>query len=195
MKIVLTGGPCAGKTTIAEILVKTFSERLTIVPEAASLLFSGGFPRNSGIPGARCQQRAIYHVQRELEAISALQAPAADLICDRGSLDGAAYWPGEAAEFLAEVESTLESEIRRYDWVLHLDTAGTKEYRRTAVRVEDFDKAAAVNERVKQVWQAHPRQVIVPHDDDFSRKIIKCLEITSMILRGNSIEQVRAVLR
>ena len=44
-KIVLTGGPCAGKTTLTQVIAKAFPKHIVIVPESASLLFSGGFPR------------------------------------------------------------------------------------------------------------------------------------------------------
>lgn len=195
MKIVLTGGPCAGKTTISEILVKTFSPRLALIPEAASVLFGGGFPRKSEDGALRCQQRAIYHVQKELEEIYALESKDASFICDRGGLDGLAYWPGDAADFYANVGSSAEAEVARYDWVLHLDTTGTKEYRRTPMRVEDYATASRVNEKVKEAWKGHPRRIIIPHDDDFSRKIALSLEVVNAILRGDNLESVQAFLQ
>ena len=39
------------------------------------------------------------------------------LLCDRGTVDGAAYWPGEPHHFFDEIESTLERELARYDAV------------------------------------------------------------------------------
>lgn len=182
MKIVLTGGPCAGKTTISEIIVKKYAARLTLVPEAASLLFNGGFPRRSDAPGSRCQQRAIYHVQKELEQITALDNPGTALICDRGSLDGIAYWPNGTDEFLQAIGSTMSKEVERYDWVLHLDTTGIKEYRRSPARVEDFRHASEINERVKNAWSAHPRRIVIPHNDDFSVKIQTVLAHIEKIL-------------
>ncbi len=49
MKVVLTGGPSGGKTTLAATIQKEFSDQVLIVSEAASMLFSGGFPRRPGI--------------------------------------------------------------------------------------------------------------------------------------------------
>lgn len=43
-KIVLTGGPCAGKTTVLNVLKQEFAGQILVIPEAATLLLSGGFP-------------------------------------------------------------------------------------------------------------------------------------------------------
>ena len=63
-RIVLTGGRGGGKTTAADLFRREIGERVVIVPEAATLLFSGGFPRASTPPAIHAVQRAIYHVQR-----------------------------------------------------------------------------------------------------------------------------------
>ena len=41
--IVITGGPGAGKTAALEMVKKSFCNHVVILPEAASILFSGGF--------------------------------------------------------------------------------------------------------------------------------------------------------
>lgn len=43
-KIVITGGPCGGKTTVLNALKKDFNDRAVFVPEVATMLLSGGFP-------------------------------------------------------------------------------------------------------------------------------------------------------
>jgi hypothetical protein len=65
-------------------------------------------------------QRAIFFVQRELESTSQAEN-AAIVLCDRGTVDGAAYWPGPQS-FLDSVGTTLERELSRYDAVIHLRT-------------------------------------------------------------------------
>ncbi|NDI06057.1 MAG: hypothetical protein EBY58_07285 [Rhodobacteraceae bacterium] len=47
-KIVLTGGPGGGKTTAADLFRRELGEKVVVVPEAATMLFSGGFPRTGG---------------------------------------------------------------------------------------------------------------------------------------------------
>jgi len=67
--VVLTGGPGAGKTAVLEVVRRTFCEHVGVLPEAAGILFGGGFPRRDDELSRRAAQRAIYRVQQELVAI------------------------------------------------------------------------------------------------------------------------------
>lgn len=89
--------------------------------EPASILFGGGFPRRDSEP-ARRAQRAIFRVQRELERMEIEQQRAAIVLCDRGTVDGLAYWPGLPVEFFREMGTTLDAELARYSAVIHLRT-------------------------------------------------------------------------
>src|SRR5690349_6881977 len=94
-RIVLTGGPGAGKTATLELIRRaSFCDHVQILPEAAGIVFGGGFPRATQIGARKAAQRAIFHVQRELEEAAAAVDNAAIILCDRGTIDGAAYWPG-----------------------------------------------------------------------------------------------------
>ena len=64
-RIVVTGGPGGGKTTAADLFRREMAGKVAVVPEAATILFGGGFPR--GGPAQRAAQVAIYQVQRNLE--------------------------------------------------------------------------------------------------------------------------------
>lgn len=71
-RIVLTGGPGGGKTTAADLFRREIGDRVVIVPEAATLLFSGGFPRTLDIRARKAAQQAIFHVQTQLENVQSL---------------------------------------------------------------------------------------------------------------------------
>jgi predicted ATPase len=87
-RLVLTGGPGAGKTAALELIRRaSFCEHIQIVPDAAGIVFGGGFPRRRDTGGRKAAQRAIFHVQRELEEIGAADN-AAIVLCDRGTVDG-----------------------------------------------------------------------------------------------------------
>lgn len=43
-RIVLTGGPGAGKTALLELIRQSFCAHVKVLPEAASIIFGGGFP-------------------------------------------------------------------------------------------------------------------------------------------------------
>src|SRR6185295_8814559 len=93
-RIVLTGGPGAGKTAALELIRRaSFCDHVQMLPEAAGIVFGGGFPRRRDAGGRKAAQRAIFHVQRALEEARAADN-AAIVLCDRGTVDGAAYWPG-----------------------------------------------------------------------------------------------------
>src|ERR1019366_4307010 len=85
--VVLTGGPGGGKTAILEMARRYFCRHVVILPEAASIVFGGGFPRLDTPEAKRSAQRAIYYVQRELERM-AVESKAAVVLCDRGTIDG-----------------------------------------------------------------------------------------------------------
>ena len=119
-RIVLTGGPGAGKTAVLELIRQSFCRHVKVLPEAAGIVFGGGFPRGDSMILRRAAQRAIFFLQREVEATGEADG-AAIVLCDRGTVDGAAYWPGPGSLW-REVGTTLEEQLRRYDAVIHLRT-------------------------------------------------------------------------
>lgn len=173
-RIVLTGGPGGGKTTAADLFRREIGERVVIVPEAATLLFSGGFPRASTALGVHAVQRAVYHVQRNLEDTQAALFPGRILLCDRGTVDGAAYWPDEPRHFFQAIGTTLESELARYDAVIFFESAAVGGLRiegGNPVRNESVQQAVALDRKLRALWSKHPRFVLVPHNPSFFKKI------------------------
>ncbi|MCX5745801.1 MAG: ATP-binding protein, partial [Proteobacteria bacterium] len=117
--VVLTGGPGAGKTAALEVARRELCGHVQVIPEAASLLWRGGFPRLPGVIARRAAQRAIVHVQIELQAIAVVDQPAL-VLCDRGTLDGLAYWPGNSDDYYTDLGTTRAAELGRYATVIHL---------------------------------------------------------------------------
>ncbi|HEX7700307.1 MAG TPA: hypothetical protein VF403_06295, partial [Kofleriaceae bacterium] len=68
LAINLMGSPGAGKTAVLELVRRSLCEHVHVVREAASVVFGGGFPRTAELEPRRAAQRAIFYVQRELEA-------------------------------------------------------------------------------------------------------------------------------
>lgn len=183
-RIVVTGGPGGGKTTAADLFRREIGDRVVVVPEAATLLFSGGFPRiaipragdpRAGDPrAAMAAQRAIYHVQKNLEDAQSALFPERILLCDRGTVDGAAYWPESSEKFFAAVGTTHEHELSRYDAVIFFESAavGGLLIEGNPVRTESLDEAVALDARLREAWSRHPRFVVVPHNTSFVKKIM-----------------------
>jgi predicted ATPase len=176
-RIVLTGGPGAGKTAVLELVRQYFCRHVMVLPEAAGILFGGGFPRGTPVAERAAAQRAIYHVQRELEEIAESRDDAAIVLCDRGTLDGEAYWPGPGSLFPA-VGSTREAELRRYDAVLHLRTAKGAAYNNhNPLRIETAAEATRIDERILHAWAGHPHRLFVESTDDFLDKAHRALDL------------------
>lgn len=173
-RIVLTGGPGGGKTTAADLFRREIGDGVVVVPEAATILFQGGFPRSPEHHAARSAQTAIFHVQRHLEDVQAALFPGRTLLCDRGTLDGAAYWPGKPEEYFATVGTTLEAELARYDAVIFFETAargGASIEGGNPMRTENAREAVRLDQRLREIWSKHPRFILVPHNRSFFTKI------------------------
>ena len=96
--VVVTGGPGAGKTAVLEVAQRQLCRHVVVLPEAASILWRGQFPRHATLPGRRAAQRTIVRLQLEMQRMAVEEGEAALIICDRGTLDGLAYWPGSEPE-------------------------------------------------------------------------------------------------
>ncbi len=193
--IVITGGPSGGKTTLIEAIKKELGKEVTTIPEAASLLYRGGLPRAQNAQTLMHVQRAIYFLQRELEGIVIDQAKTKTIVCDRGSLDGIAYWPEIMTSFFESLQTNESTEISRYQWVLHLDTATSDTYETTnPLRTENYEEAWKLNEKIKKAWSRHPQHLIVPSNSDFFSKMALCLHLIQSIMKGKSYEEIKSAL-
>jgi predicted ATPase len=186
-RIVLTGGPGGGKTTAADLLRRELGDRIVIVPEAATILFAGGFPRSEQWDANRAAQSAIFHVQRNLEDVQSALFPERALLCDRGTVDGAAYWYDGEDAFFRHVGTTLDAELARYDAVVFFETAavaGLSIEGGNPVRNESLSQAVALDGRLRELWQRHPRFTLVPHTTSFLKKIVGALGILEALVDG-----------
>jgi len=174
-RIALTGGPGGGKTTAADLFRREIGEKIVIVPEAATLLFAGGFPRDGNREAVQNVQTAIYHVQRNLEDIQSRTYPNRVLLCDRGTIDSSVYWPsGNPVDFFQHVGSNLEDELARYDAVLFFETAaagGLSIEGGNRYRTESLEESLALDRRLRAVWSKHPNFTLISHQESFIHKI------------------------
>jgi predicted ATPase len=177
--IVLTGGPGAGKTAIIELARRKFTDQMAFIPEAASVIFGGGFWRHATLASQKGCQRAIYYVQREFERIVMEEEQFSLALCDRGTLDGTAYWPGKADEFFLDLGTTKEKEYSRYHAVIHLRTPPIDQgyNHQNPLRIETAQQAAAIDQRIQSIWADHPRITIIESTDDFLDKVNQTLQL------------------
>lgn len=177
-RVVLTGGPGGGKTTAADLYRREIGDRVVIVPESATLLYSGGFPRSSRKDVRKVAQKAIYQTQTCLEDAQIAGYENRILLCDRGTVDGAAYWPGDPSDFFQSLGTSLESELARYDAVIFFETAavgGISIEGGNPVRVESLEQAVEIDKKLRELWSPHPHFVFIAHDKSFLKKVNKGL--------------------
>ena len=175
-RVVLTGGPGAGKTAVLELIRKAMCAHVRVLPESAGIVFGGGFPRSNTVMVRRAAQRAIFYVQRELEA--SVEGDVAIALCDRATIDGVAYWPGPNDMFAA-VGTSLDEQQARYHAVIHLRTpAANNGYNHAnPLRIETALEAAAIDDKIAVAWARHPRRLEVPATQDFLAKAAAAIEL------------------
>lgn len=177
-RIVVTGGPGAGKTAVLELARRDLCKHVEVLPESARIVFGGGFPRRHDDLGLRGVQRAIFHVQDQLERMGPEAPGATTLLCDRGTLDGLAYWPGSWDDYFAELGTSMPLELARYAAVIHLRVPdGHNGYKKDALRRESEREAGEIDARLVEVWAGHPRRVFIESTADFVRKAQRALAL------------------
>jgi hypothetical protein len=159
------------------LIRRYFCRHVRVLPESASVLFGGGFPREPSEASQKAAQRAIFHVQRQLELLVGPEGTPAVTICDRGTVDGMAYWPGAPDELLAATGTTREEELARYDTVIHLRTpsAALGYNHSNRLRIEAAATAAAIDLRIEDAWRGHPRRLFVESRADFLLKAAEAI--------------------
>ena len=157
-----------------------------IVPEAATLLFGHGLDREVGDGDGKLLQRSIYRMQIGLEEIFRNFYADRLLICDRGTLDGLAYWPDDEQSYLDSISTTFEAEIARYGAVIFFQTAaihGEDVKSNNPYRTEDSRTAVALDEKLQRVWSRHPNFHFIPARLSFMTKINHGLSVIAVVLK------------
>jgi predicted ATPase len=195
LKIVITGGPCAGKTTAMTKLTKFFESEgyhVVICNETARWLIESGIrPFGPGALPILDFQKGILDVQvaKEdllLEYTKLVPCEKKVMIFDRGILDNRAYLRPGQFEKLAAMKGMTEDEIlARYNMVIHLvSTAVDKEkaYITDGTRTETIEEAKELDRKTMETWDKHPNRSIFWNDCEFNEKIDRVINEISRYL-------------
>lgn len=183
-KIVVTGGPCGGKTTALSRIQRDMSHlgyKVLIVPETATALISGGVaPWTCGTNEdyQLCQMRLQLEKERVFElAASTMPDEKILIVCDRGELDNRVYMTDEEFERIIAKLNMTEADLRDdYDAVFHLTTAakGAEEFytlENNAARYESAEEARVLDDKFIAAWTGHPYLRVVDNRSDFEDKM------------------------
>ena len=194
-KIVITGGPCAGKTTALSWIQNAFTDlgyNVIFVPECATELI------NAGISSKTCNgvidfQNALMKLQLEREKIYETAAKKTKndkilIVCDRGIMDSKAFITSlEFATILNELKKN-EVELRdNYDAVFHLVTAakgneGFYTLENNPARTESIEEARLSDDKLIDAWNGHPHFRIIDNFTNFEDKMRKLIKEISLFL-------------
>ncbi|MBR2571783.1 MAG: AAA family ATPase [Clostridia bacterium] len=205
-KIVITGGPCAGKTTAMSWIQNNMPSRgyrVLFVPETATELIGGGvapWTCGTNLDYQKCQVR-LQKTKEELfeQAARTMPVDKVLIVCDRGMLDNKAYMTD--AEFREALSSIGVSEVEmrdQYDAVFHLVTAAKGQedaYAKSAVRVESIPQAIELDDKLLACWNGHPHLRVIDNSTDFEKKLERLLaEINAFLGEPELLEIERSYL-
>ena len=195
-KIVITGGPCSGKSTALSWLQAEFTKKgymVLFVPETASELILGGIAPWT-LDSNLNFESYILKLQQEKEKIFEDACEHFDnydkilIVCDRGMLDCKAYMT--ELEFATSLKKLGLNEVTvrdSYDAVFHLVTAanGAKEFyslENNKARTETVEEAIKKDEMTLNAWTGHPHLRVIDNSTDFKNKMLRLVaEISSFM--------------
>lgn len=197
-KIVLTGGPCAGKTTALKFLRENLIKNgygAVVVPETSTELFSSGISpsKMNSLFDFHQTQLDVQMTKEKLFEQACQNFKNFDhivLICDRGVVDAKVYIGDEGfAKLLKTNHLTEEKVMSRYDAVFKLVSAanGASEFytlENNSVRKESIEEAVILDNRVTEVWKSHPHFETIDNSTDFEQKMTRLLNSILTFLKN-----------
>lgn len=190
-KLVLTGGPCGGKTT-GQARLCTFFENLGWkvyrVPETATVLLSGGIKFSDLTPDETFQFQAnllktMIQIENTYFELAKTCKRNCLIICDRGVMDASAYIETEKWEKMKKENSWNEIELRdnRYNQIVHMVSAanGAEDFYSTeehSCRSEGVDLARELDYKAAAAWIGHPYFDVIDNSTDFEAKVNRMIE-------------------
>jgi len=194
-KIVITGGPCAGKTTAMSWIQNAFTKlgyAVLFVDETATQLITGGAAPWLSASNRDYQWQLIRLQQAKETAFTEIGKTMKEdrilIVCDRAAMDNCAYMTEQEFGWILKRLNTGKAELRdQYDAVFHLVTAakGAEKYytlANNAARTETVEEAAALDDRLIAAWTGHPHLRIIDNATGFEEKMLRLIrEITAFL--------------
>lgn len=200
-KIVLTGGPCAGKTTALVRIIEHFSSlgfKVFTIPEVPTLFTQAGMNYLTKNRGFFYEgEKATLEIQLALEDKFMRMAQECTkpciIVCDRGAMDISAYMTPDTWDQITRAVGTSTPELReRYDAVLHLVSAadGAEQYYTTSTNAQRYEQmneeglriARGLDKKVIHAWTGHPHLRVINNHDDFDCKMNRVIKEISNVL-------------
>ncbi len=194
-KIVITGGPCAGKTTAMSWIQNAFTKMgyaVLFVDETATQLITGGAAPWLSTSNRDFQLQLLQLQQAKenafMEIGKTMKESKVLVVCDRAAMDNCAYMNEQEFGWVMKQMNTNKIALRdQYDAVFHLVTAakGAEKYYTLAnnqARTESVEEASALDDKLISAWTGHPHFRIIDNSTGFEEKMLRLIkEITSFL--------------
>ncbi len=195
-KIVVTGGPCAGKSTALSWIQETFTKQgyaVLFVPETATELIMGGVAPWT-LENNYEFQTAVMKLQIEKEKIfeeaahKIFDKNKVLIVCDRGTLDGKGYMTKYEFQKLLKTLNLTETHLKdEYEGAFHLVTAakGAEQFytlSNNQARTETVSEAIEKDNNLISAWAGHPHLRIIDNTTDFENKMKRLMSEISALL-------------
>ena len=195
-KIVLTGGPCAGKTTALSKIEEHLEEcgyKVMVVSESATELIKGGIrPFGESKLDFDYFQTLMVKYQLDKEKIYEMAANSLSddvvIIYDRGVIDNKAYINQNKFDEILDSYGLKElSLMDNYDMVLHLVTAadGAENFYtlgNNSARTETEEEAKVLDNKTVNAWLGHSNLKIIDNSTNFDDKLKRVLNSINNLL-------------
>lgn len=172
VKLVLTGGPCGGKSTGIAVIEQALSDRgykVIVQEEIATIVINSGI--NPSVISNKAFQKMILELQIERDktyekAISEIDKQVV-IIYDRGLMDGLGYIDKKDFKEIVNSLGFTIADIRDcYDGVFNLVTAadGAREFytlENNKARSESAEQAIEADRKLQEAWTGHSHLRII----------------------------------
>lgn len=201
-RIVLTGGPCAGKTTTLSLIIEHFTQKgykVFAIPEVPTIFTQAGMNYLTTNKDFFYEgEKATLEIQLMFEDRFYRMAQACSEPClivfDRGAMDISAYMTPEMWEDITHsVGTSTEKLITRYDAIFHLKTAahGASQYYNTVTNAQRYEEATEeglqiarmLDDKVLAAWSSHPCRTVIGTHDDFVYKMNQVISGIEKVLK------------
>jgi CYTH domain-containing protein/thymidylate kinase len=197
--IVLTGGPCSGKSSSLAYLTERLSDHgymVFVIPETATLITTNGIDRRKMDRASQVvmYEEAILEMQLAFEETYARAASRIFperkkvILLDRAVMDIKAFIAKDDFRQMLKRKGLKEVNLRdRYHGVIHLVTAaeGAAEHYTFAnneARLETAEEAARIDRSIREAWLGHPHFKVIDSRADFDEKIRKTFDAIAQFL-------------
>lgn len=195
-EIPVSGSPCAGKTTILNVIpekLSSYGVRVFTAPEIATMLITGGLQDIGNLSKDKDKnyeiekhmlliQIALRERFKSLAESSIFKEEKRVILYDRSEIDIEPYMGREYFEALLECHGTNREKIfSSYKGVLYLVTAAidAEQYytlENNKARRETLEEARAIDEKTKKAWEGCNGLKIIDNSTGFEMKVKRALQ-------------------